>query len=163
MKVFFRRFLQVLMVLCPIIWVIGGSLMLVNMGVIHIKPPTAPVDKNLIYNGEYIDLLNNQQVTLDDGDMRITLIDTQTGLPAASNLTVVDKNGEKVTSVNVVKFNYQGIPAMLRFTDNVVDGFTYQDSIFKFGGGIEDQWETNPDFLQAALRDYSSQVSTLNP
>ena len=63
----------------------------------------------------------------------------------------------------MVRFNYQGMPAMLRFTNNVADGFAYQNtasSLFE-KGCLDNMWETNPDFLRQALADYTAQVSAL--
>lgn len=165
MKLFIKRLVPILAVLCPIISLAGGALMLVNIGVMHIKLPDVYAGKDLTYNGEYVDLLNcAQQVLLDEGDIRVTLIDQRTGLPAAANMTLVDKQGRESTRDDVVRFTYQGLPAMLQFTDNVVDGFTYLNYLntaFNSKNNITNPWETDPDLLQEVLNDYASQVSAI--
>lgn len=165
MNLFIKRLLSVLTVLCPMLWLVGCTLMLINMGIIHIKFPAASSEKDLIYNGEYVDLLiYGQQEPLNESDTRVTMIDQRTGLPATAKLTLVDKNGKETACVNVVRFTYQGLPAMLRFTDNVVDGFTYLDCLnptFNPENNIKCQWETDPNFLQEALNKYASQVLTV--
>lgn len=165
MNLFVKRLLSVLTVLCPMLWLVGSALMLVNMGIIHIKFPAASAEKGLIYNGEYVDLLAyGQQELLNESDTRVTMIDQQTGLPATAKLALVDKNGKETTCVNIVRFTYQGFPAMLRFTNNVVDGFTYLDCLnttLDSGNNINSQWETDSNFLQEVLNDYASQVSAV--
>lgn len=163
MQLFAKRFIQVLTVLCPITLLVGFGLMLFNMGVI--KLPAAPVDEGLIYNGKYVDLLSyGQQSNLNKGGTRVTLIDQRTGLPAALNFTLVDEHGKTKTDVNVVRFTYQGLPAMLRFTNNVADGFTYLNYLnmeFDSGNNVRNLWKSDPNFLQEILKDYASQVSAI--
>lgn len=166
--VFSKRLIQILMVVNSILLCAGLFLMLINNGVIHMRPSQAPVDAELIYGGAYIDLLtlDQQSVPLENGETRIIRIDTETGYPAALELALVDSAGRQLTRSNVVRFNFQGMPAMLRFTNDVADGFSYQSTISKFLeigclDDIDDIWETDPDFLRQALADYTAQVSAL--
>lgn len=166
--VFSKRLILILVVVNSILWCMGFSLMMINNGVIHMKPFQAPVDAELIYSGAYIDLLTLDQrsVPLENGETRVIKIDTQTGYPAALELALVDSAGRQILRTNVVRFNFQGMPAMLRFTNDVADGFSYQDTVFKLLeiGCLDDMngiWETDPDFLRQALADYTAQVSAL--
>lgn len=143
----------------------GFSLMLVNDGVIHTRALPAPVNADLLYNGEYIDLLTAEGRSDLPGNekVRVMKIDTETGYPAALDLTVVDKDGRRLTRVNVVRFNCQGIPVLLRFTNNAADGFTYQNAIPELleTGGLSSVWETDPNALREVLADYTAQVSAV--
>lgn len=162
---FLQRLTLVLLAVSSILLCTGFSLMLINNGTIHIRHSPAPVDAELVFNGKYIDLLTleRQSAPLGNEEIRVTMIDTETGYPAASDLALVDKNDRRLTYVNVVGFRYQGLPAMLRFTNNVADGFVYQDSLSTFleNGDLNNVWETDPNLLQQALADYTDQVSAL--
>ena len=155
---------MVLMAAVCVLFSVAFVLISVNGG----KHPAA-ADPKLIYEGIYVDLLSyeHQKDPCDSDEMRVLVIDTETGYPAAASYTVLDKNGKEAARINTVRFNYKGAPAMLRFTDDVADGFTYgltyQTNISDFlnAGDLTYMWKTDPAILQEALSDYSSQVSAI--
>ena len=159
---FAKRNYLILMVICSFALCIGAALILVNTRAVCLKSPEAAIDKDLTYNGAYIDLLGleRQSASLDINEVRVTRVDNRTGFPAPANITIIDEGGEEIAQINVVGFTYQGRPAVLRFLNNAVTGFTYQGLISDWVSNRR-MWETDPDFLRDALKDYSSQVAAL--
>lgn len=138
----------------------GVFLMLRNYGMFAAEGPAPHTqnDATLAYDGQYINLIScTQAATLPDEDgVIVSKVDTETGLPAAAALALLDKAGQEITRVNTVSFSYQGRPALLSFTNDVADRYCYLDE-FSLGN----VWATDPDVLTAMLADYSVQASRL--
>lgn len=117
-------------------------------------------NSSLFYGGQYVDLLAQEKsgTLLQPGETRVAFVDTNTGLPAAVEMSMVRFAGESEHRVNVVRFNYNGAPAMLRFTNDVADGLAYQDKIADSWSNPGIIWKTDPNILKEALANYAAQV-----
>lgn len=85
-------------------------------------------------------------------------VDTETGLPAAESMAQVGVFGNEINRINTVRINYEGRPAMLHFTNDVADGFTYLDEETPASLCQVVTNGVDYDFLCAALADYTNQV-----
>ena len=148
----------IFMIISLVLVCFGAFMMLVNDGVIQIRPstPQAPADAELIYHGNYADLLSYKQepVSSDNDEVYIVKTDMTTGLPAVASLTQVDKKDREIVRVNTVTFNYKNRPVLLSFTNDVADKFCYLDEMFS----EDNVWETDSDTLTILLADYSEQA-----
>lgn len=122
---------------------------------------STPKGVSLAYNGRYVDLLSyeRESTLLGTGEVQVTKVDTETGLPAGASLTQIAANGKVISKVNTVTFNFQGRSVALSFTDDVTDRFCYLDELTLDSKA----WGNKPDILEAMLTDYSAQVGELVP
>lgn len=150
-----------LMAVSLVLLCFGAFLMFRNYGMLSAaKPaPRAQSDATLAYDGQYINLISCAQATAlpDEDRVIVSKVDTETGLPAAAALALLDKAGQEITRVNTVSFSYQGRPVLLSFTDDVADRYCYLDEV-SLGNNV---WAADPDALTAMLADYSVQASRL--
>ena len=143
---------------CDVAALLAASILLcVVAACVDCTPKSAP----LVYNGRYIDLASceRKSAPLNEGEVRVTKIDTETGLPASASLAQVGVDGKDILRVNTATFNHQGRPVVLSFTDDVADRFCYLDKLLS-GDAV---WETNAEILKELLVDYSSPVSEVEP
>lgn len=148
----------------PVKKIVGTIIGLVICCVILTSVVCAPgPNSSLFYGGQYVDLLEQEKnsAPLQIGETRVTLVDTNTGLPAAVEVSMVRFAGESEHRVNVVRFNYNGAPAMLRFTNDVADGLAYQDKIADSWSKPGIIWKTDPNILKEALVNYAAQVEAI--
>lgn len=128
--------------------------------IVNVTAPGCAADRNLIYSGTYADLIEieDQKIPPSSGEVQVKKVDTETGLPAAASMTQVGVFGNEINRINTVRFNYEGRPAMLHFTNDVADGFTYLDEESPASHYQIVTKGVDYDFLCAALADYTNQV-----
>lgn len=145
----------------PVMKIVGATIGLVICCIVLISVVCAPgPNSSLFYSGQYVDLLGQERnsTPLQPGEIRVTLVDTNTGLPAGAEMSMVRFAGESEHRVNVVRFSYNGTPAMLRFTNDIADGLAYQDKIADSWSKPGIIWKTDPNILKEALANYAAQV-----
>lgn len=148
----------------PVKKIVGTTIGLVICCIVLTSVVCVPgTNSSLFYGGQYVDLLEQEKnsAPLQTSETRVTFVDTNTGLPAAVEMSMVRFAGESEHRVNVVRFNYNGTPAMLRFTNDVADGLAYQDQIADFWCKPGAIWEADPNILKDALDDYAAQVEAI--